>query len=91
MSIANLPLSPQEVGHRGKDLYENCLRQKVEEGNVGRVVAIDVITGRYAVGDDGIAAKANLRPATGSQIFLIRIGARAYFERSGRRAPATES
>lgn len=43
-------LSREEVAKRAKELYENGIRQQVEtEENIGKMVIIDIETGKYAV------------------------------------------
>ena len=44
------------VVQRGKEIYERCIRAKVEtEENIGKIVSIDVESGDYEVGDDLIS------------------------------------
>ena len=42
--------SADEVVQRGQALYDRQIRTKVEEGNQGRYVLVDVETGEYKVG-----------------------------------------
>ena len=74
--MANGQISREEVGRRGKTLYEQNIRQKVEtEQNIGKMVIIDVETGEYAVDDMGLNASNRLhvkRP--GAALYGIRIG-----------------
>ena len=48
--------SKEKFAHRGQALYEKCVRPRVERGNRGRIVAIDIETGEFEVGDDAVAA-----------------------------------
>lgn len=41
-----------EVVRRGVELYEQGIRSRVEAGNHGKYVVIDIETGDYEVGDD---------------------------------------
>lgn len=46
-------LSNKEIGRRGRELYENGIRQQVEtEDNIGKIITIDVETGDYEIGND---------------------------------------
>lgn len=75
--MATIQMSREEVGRRGKALYEQGIREKVEtQENVGKMVIIDVATGAYEVGDqDGIEAAHHLRTNhPDAQLFGMRIG-----------------
>lgn len=52
--------SKEEFAHRGHALYEKCVRPRVERGNRGRIVAIDIETGEFEVGDDAVTASGRL-------------------------------
>lgn len=81
--------SKEEFAQRGKELYESQVRFKIEEGNYGKVVAIDIDTGAFDVGIDSLtAAKQLLKRCPNAQIFGIRIGHRAV-HRFGFHAPPT--
>ena len=49
-------------------IYEQQVRAQVEEGNSGKIVAIDIETGEFEVADDPLAAFLNTRkqPMPGS-------------------------
>ena len=51
----------QEIAHLGKEMYERDIRKQVEADHHGKVIAIDVDTGNWAVGDNVIAATDRLR------------------------------
>ena len=81
--------SKEEFAQRGDALYESQVRQQVEEGNHGKIVAIDIETGAFEVADDSLsAAKQLLKRFPDAQIFGIRIGHRAV-HRFGFRSPTT--
>jgi hypothetical protein len=70
--------SKEEFSRRGHELYESRVRDQVEEGNHGKIVAIDIDTGAFEVADDSLtAAKQLLMRYPDAQIFGIRIGHRA--------------
>ena len=58
---ARQPRYSKEIfAHRGQALYEECVRPRLERGNRGRVVAIDIETDEFEVGDDALAAPGRL-------------------------------
>lgn len=60
------------------ELYERVVRPKVEAGNRGRIVAIDVDSGEFEVAADSLSAARQLSGRKPSaQIWCIRIGHRA--------------
>ena len=68
----------EEFARLGQEIYEQRVRPQVEEGNSGRIVAIDIETGEFEVGDDPLAASDQLfARCPDAQPWLIRIGHRA--------------
>jgi hypothetical protein len=64
-----------EVAKRGTELYETKIRRLVEEGNIDRFLAIDVVSGDYAVGDQRSDARAPvMQRHPDARIWIIRIG-----------------
>ena len=47
-------LSLEETVRLGKEIYERDIRHKVEKDHVGKICAIDVNTGCWALGDDRV-------------------------------------
>lgn len=72
---------PKEVlAQRGQELYESGIRQQVEAGNEGKIVAIDIETGEFEVGKTVMAATDRLFERTpDAQPWTIRIGHRAVY------------
>lgn len=67
--------SKEEHARRGTALYEQSMRPQVEAGNHGRVVALDVDTGRFEVADDSLTASQRLLARyPDAQIWCVRIG-----------------
>jgi hypothetical protein len=65
----------EEHARLGCETYERLVRPKVEAGNLGRIVAIDVDTGDFEVAETSLAASQRLltrRPD--AQIWCVRIG-----------------
>jgi hypothetical protein len=89
MTVRQPRYSKEEFARRGDEIYESQVRPKVEAGNHGKIVAIDIETGAFEVGKDSLtAAKQLLKRYPEAQIFGIRIGHRAV-HRFGFRAPTT--
>lgn len=81
--------SKEEFAQRGDEIYESQVRHQVEEGNHGKIVAIDIETGDFEVDQSEIAACDHLearRPD--AQIWIVRIGSR-HVRRFGGRSRRT--
>ncbi|MEB3228854.1 MAG: hypothetical protein VKJ27_10775 [Synechocystis sp.] len=88
MVIRQPRYSKEEFARRGHEVYESQIRSQVEEGNQGKIVAIDIETGAFEVAGDSLtAAKQLLIRFPDAQIFGIRIGHRAV-HRFGFRSPS---
>jgi hypothetical protein len=65
----------EELARRGTELYETKIRPLVQPGNDGRILAIDIESGEYAVADDTIEACQTLIDKNpDAQIWSLRIG-----------------
>ena len=67
--------SADEIVSRGKALYEQHIRPKVQPGDEGKFLVIDIDTGDYGIDRDHLAASnraAEKRP--GAPLFAMRIG-----------------
>jgi hypothetical protein len=70
--------SKEEFAQRGDALYEAQIRSQVEEGNYGKIVAIDIETGAFEVADDILPATNRLfERFPDAQPWIVRIGHRA--------------
>jgi hypothetical protein len=75
MTLPRLRYSKEEFARRGNEIYESQVRPQVEEGNRGKIVAIDIETGAFELADDTIAAsKQLLERCPDAQIWRMRIG-----------------
>ena len=65
----------------GKEIYERKIRHQVEADHHGNVVAIDVDSGSWAVGDNAIDATDSLRTQRPDalDVWLLRVGHRALY------------
>ena len=67
--------SKEEFAQKGDALYDSEIRSQVEEGNHGKIVAIDIETGAFEVADELLAAsKRLLSRLPDAQTWFVRIG-----------------
>jgi hypothetical protein len=75
MTVGELKYSKEEFARRGNEIYETHVRPQVEEGNHGKIVAIDIETGAFELAKDTMTASDRLlEHYPDAQIWLIRIG-----------------
>jgi hypothetical protein len=75
MTVRQPRYSKEEFARRGDEIYESQVRPQVEEGNHGRIVAIDIETGAFEVGKNSIiASDLLLAYHPDAQIWFVRIG-----------------
>jgi hypothetical protein len=80
MTIREPRYSKEEFARRGNKIYESQVRQEVEAGNHGKIVAIDIETGAFEVADTPMVAVDRLyERQSDAQPWVIRIGHRAVF------------
>ena len=74
-----MPARPaEETARLGDEIYERDIRAQVEETCHGKIVAIDVDSGSYAVADAVVAASERLRSQRlGADVWSVRVGYRA--------------
>ena len=78
MSAQQPRSSVEEVARRGDEIYERTIRAQVEATHHGKVVAIDIETGAYAVDDNALAAARRLRARyPEAEVWFVRVGHRA--------------
>ena len=77
MAVRQPRYSKEEFAQRGDELYQTQIRSQVEEGNHGKIVAIDLETGAFEVDASEIAACDRLEAHhPDAQIWMVRIGSR---------------
>jgi hypothetical protein len=77
MTVRQPRYTKEEFAQRGDEIYESQVRLQVEEGNQGKIVAIDIETGAFEVDSSEIAACARLETLyPEAQIWIVRIGSR---------------
>jgi hypothetical protein len=78
MAVRQPRYSKEEFAQRGDALYDLQIRSQVEEGNHGKIVAIDIETGAFELADDTMAATRQLyERLPDAQPWVVRIGYRA--------------
>ena len=86
MGIRRPRYSKEEMARRGQEIYERRVRSQVEKGNIGKIVAVDIETGEFELGDDTLTASGQLlERCPDAQPWVVRIGHRAVV-RFGHRA-----
>lgn len=84
--------SCEEITRLGKELYSQRIRAKVEtEGNLGKMICIDIKTGDYEIDDESIRAARRLTAKhPGAAIYGTRIGYPAAYTLGGVLTPAKQ-
>jgi hypothetical protein len=78
MQVRQPRYSKEEFSRRGQEIYERDIRPLVEADKRGKIVAIDIETGDYALGDDIISATKPLHDRSpDAQLWIVRVGYRA--------------
>ena len=77
--VSRQPLySKEEFARRGDEIYESKIRPQVEADNYGKILAIDIETGTFAIADDTLTASQKLlAKCPHAQTWVVRIGHRA--------------
>ena len=76
--------SAEETGRLGDEIYERDIRANVEAMHHGKVVAIDVDSGDYAIADTALAAAdalREMRPVV--DVWAVRVGHPALYHFGG--------
>lgn len=70
----------QEIGRRGREIYERRIRREVEPTYRGKFIIIDITTGEYVIGDSGREASSLMRERNPEAIMHgTRVGARTAY------------
>jgi hypothetical protein len=75
VSVSRPRYPAEEIARRGQALYEREIRARVEPGNRGKILVIDIETGEYELDEDHLAAlrRARARNAD-AELYALRIG-----------------
>jgi hypothetical protein len=71
MTVRQPRYSKEEFARRGDEIYESQVRPQVEEGNHGKIVAINIETGDFESADELLAASKRLlerSPASNQEV-----------------------
>ncbi|MBE9032807.1 hypothetical protein IQ266_24015 [filamentous cyanobacterium LEGE 11480] len=80
MTVRQPRYSKEEFARRGNEIYESLVCPQVESGNQGKIVAIDIESSAFEVGDTTIQAVDQLYDRfPDAQPWVIRIGHRAVY------------
>jgi hypothetical protein len=55
-NVGKILQQQEELAQRGQELYESCIRSKIEVGNDGKIVAIDIELGEFEVDETVMGA-----------------------------------
>jgi hypothetical protein len=78
MAVRQPRYSKEEFARRGTEIYERDIRPQVEASSKGKIVAIDIESGAYSIGDNILSATMPLyRQNPDAQIWIVRVGYRA--------------
>jgi len=92
VKLPQLRYSAEEHAKRGTEMYVSQIRPLMEEGNYGRIVAIDIDTGVYEIARDTVTASDRLiKRYPNAQIWLVRVGHKGVHRFGPRRLRAVES
>lgn len=79
MELPQLRYSREEHARRGTEIYESQICPQVEEGNCGKIVAIDIDAGAFEIAKDTMTASDRLiERYSEAQIWCVRVGHEAY-------------
>ncbi|MEL6441347.1 MAG: hypothetical protein AAFQ80_19100 [Cyanobacteria bacterium J06621_8] len=85
MTVQQPRYSKEEFARRGDEIYETRVKAQVEEGNHGKIVALDIETADFEVDQSEIAACNRLETRNhNAQIWVVRIGSRYVRQFGGR-------
>jgi hypothetical protein len=78
-------LSPEETVRLGKEIYQRVVLPKLkpDTDDKGRIVAIDVRSEAWAIGQSASLAADKLRAERPSDVYLVRVGYAAYHRMGG--------
>jgi hypothetical protein len=82
--MSQLIYSNQEVAQRGKEIYESLQVQVESAQNIGKIIAIDLNTHDYEIGDDLLTTSLQLKSRQpNAEMWAERIGFNAVYTVGG--------
>ena len=78
-------LTTEEIVRRGQEIYEQEIRPKVEAGNEGKLLVINVETGDYVMeADDATALERAKTQYPDAELVAVRVGYPSAYRLGGR-------
>jgi hypothetical protein len=78
--MARTKLEPEVVRERALEWYETSIKAEVEEGNEGKFLVINVVSGEYEMDADDLAASVRARKRfPDAPLFALRVGSPAAY------------
>jgi hypothetical protein len=78
-------LTTEEIVRRGQEIYEQEIRPKVEAGNKGKLLVINLETGDYVMdADDATALERAKAEYPNAELFAVRVGYPSAYRLGGR-------
>ena len=75
MTVRQPRYSKEEFTRRGNALYESKIRLQIEQNYENKIVAIDIETGEFEIGEDSLSAADRLfQRLPNAQPWCIRVG-----------------
>ena len=69
--------SKEEIAERGDEMYESLVKPKLKKKDKGRIVALDIESGEWEIGDDVLDASHKLRARVANpETYFVRVGYR---------------
>lgn len=73
--MSDFNYTSDEVASRGESIYVNQIRDKVSPDQKGKYLVLDIVTGKFVINDDDLAAtKQLLASHPDAVIYGLRIG-----------------
>ncbi len=71
------------LGEKAEEIYEHKLKKKLEPKHKGKMIAIEVDSGKYFMGDDLAEARRKAKSVFPDKIFyFMRVGYKAAFKKT---------
>ena len=78
MKVRQPLYSKEEFARLGDEIYQQKIRPQLQPDNDGKIVAIDIQTGEFEIGEDTMEATGKLyRRLPSAQPWVVRVGDRA--------------
>ena len=75
MNMQAVKIDKDEIALKGQEIYDKTLKEELERDHRGEIVAIEVDTGDYFLGERGIEAIRKAREKYPNAVFyLVKIG-----------------